>query len=95
MHFDPGDFVKGGLGHFGFHVRNGKYYAISHQHHYLGLVGEDDEVLWTAASRPVFDGVPNIAADLEYPTYATCCRTRRWCSRTSETPGSTASIRGR
>ena len=69
MHFDPGDFVKGGLGHFGFHVRNGKYYAISHQHHYLGLVGEDDEVLWTAASRPVFDGVPNIAADLEYPTY--------------------------
>jgi len=69
VHFDPGDFVKAGLAHFGFHLRNGHYYAIAHQQHYLGLVGQDDRLLWTAASRPVFEGVPNIAVDLEYPIY--------------------------
>ena len=69
MHFDPGDFVKAGLAHFGFHVRGGRYYGIAHQQHYLGLVGQDDRVLWTAAPQPVFEGVPNIAADLEYPIY--------------------------
>jgi hypothetical protein len=69
VHFDPGDFVKAGLAHFGFHLRSGHYYAIAHQQHYLGLVGQDDRLLWTAAPRPVFAGVPNIAADLEYPIY--------------------------
>lgn len=69
VHFGPGDFVKSGFAHFGFHVRNGQYYAIEHQHHYLGLVGQDDRLLWTAAAHPVFDGVPNIAADLEFPMF--------------------------
>lgn len=69
VNFGPGDFVKSGLAHFGFHLRDGRYYAISHQHHYLGLVGEDDRLVWTAAPQPVFEGVPNIAAGLDYPIY--------------------------
>ena len=69
VHFDPGDFVKSGVAHFGFHVRGGRYYAIAHQQHYLGIVGRDDCVECTVAPRPVLDGVPNIQADLEFPIY--------------------------
>ena len=69
VHFAPGDFVKTGLAHFGFHVRGGRYCAIEHQRHFMGLVGEDGSVQWTVASQPVFAGVPNIAADLEFPMY--------------------------
>jgi hypothetical protein len=69
VHFDPGDFVKASLAHFGFHRRRGQYVAIAHQHHYLGLVGPDDRLLWTAASRPVFEAVPNFVAELELPIY--------------------------
>ena len=69
VHFGPGDFVKSGLAHFGFHLRNGRYCAIAHRQHRLGLVGEDDRLLWTAAPRPVFEGVPNIAAGLDFPIY--------------------------
>ena len=69
MHFDPGDFVKSGLAHFGFHLRNGRYYAVAHQHHYVGFVAQDDRVKWTVAPQPVFEGVPNIGAELEFPIY--------------------------
>jgi hypothetical protein len=70
VHFDPGDFVKSGLAHFGFHARDGRYYAIAHRQHYLGLVGQEGRVAWTVAARPVFEDVPNIPAELEYPMYA-------------------------
>jgi len=70
VHFAPGEFVKSGLAHFGFHARNGRYYAIDHPRHFLGLVGADGNVEWTVASEPVFPGVPNIRADLEFPMYA-------------------------
>lgn len=69
VHFDPGEFVKSGLAHFGFHVRGGRYYAIAHQHHFLGLVGPDGRVEWTVAPQPVFEGVPNILAELEFPIF--------------------------
>ena len=69
VHFDPGDFVKSGVAHFGFHARDGRYYAIAHERHYLGLVAADGRVEWTVASRPALEGVPNIAAELEYPMY--------------------------
>jgi hypothetical protein len=67
VHFDEGDFVKSGLAHFGFHLRNGQYCAIEHERHYLGLVGPDGDLPWTAAQQPVFDGVPNIAVGLVFP----------------------------
>lgn len=70
VHFEPGDFVKSGLAHFGFHLGNGQYCGIAHQQHYLGLVDQDDQLLWTAAPRPVFEGVPNVAAGLDFPIYA-------------------------
>lgn len=69
VHFATGDFVKAGLAHFGFHVRNGRYYAIEHRRHFLGLVGDGDRVEWTVAARPVLPGVPNIEADLQFPIY--------------------------
>ena len=69
VHFRPGDFVESGVAHFGFHLRDGRYCAISHQQHHLGLVGDDDRLLWTAGPRPVLEGVPNISADLEFPIY--------------------------
>jgi hypothetical protein len=69
VHFEPGDFVNSGLAHFGFHLRDGRYCAISHQQHYLGPVGEDSRPVWTVAPRPVFEGVRNIAADLNFPIY--------------------------
>ena len=69
VHFERGDFVKSGLAHFGFHARNSSYYAIAHQDHYLGLVSPHGRVEWTVAPQPVFEGVPNITADLEYPIY--------------------------
>lgn len=69
LHFDSGDFVKSGLAHFGFHVRNGRYYALEHQHHYLGLVSPDGWLEWTVSAQPVLNGVPNIKAELEYPMF--------------------------
>ena len=69
IHFGPGDFVKEGCSHFGFHDRAGNYYAISHQKHFLGLVGKNDELVWTAAAKQVFQGVTNIVAELNFPMY--------------------------
>lgn len=69
LHFEPGDFVKDGLAHFGFHLRNGRYYGIAHPRHFLGLVGDGDRVEWTAARQPAFPGAPNIEVDLQFPIY--------------------------
>lgn len=55
--------------HFGFHDREGKHYAVEHQRHFLGLVGEGDRLKWTVAAGEVFEGVPNIRAELRYPMY--------------------------
>jgi hypothetical protein len=69
IHFGPRDFVKNGLSHFGFHDRTGNHYAISHQKHFLGLIGENDRLEWTVATNRVFEGTPNIVAKLNYPMY--------------------------
>jgi hypothetical protein len=70
LHFGQEDFVAGGLAHFGFHARDGRYYAVSHQGHFAALVGADGLPEWTVAPRPVLEGVPNVAAELEFPMYA-------------------------
>lgn len=69
VHFGPEDLVKDGLSHFGFHDRVGNHYAIFHDKHFLGLIGEDDRLEWTVAARQVLDGTPNIVAKLNYPMY--------------------------
>lgn len=69
FNFGSGDLCKDGFVHFGFHDRNRRHYALAHQKHFLGLVGQDDRLEWTVASHIVFDGVPNIAAELRYPMY--------------------------
>jgi hypothetical protein len=74
VHFGPGDLVKGGSVHFGFHDRTGRHYAIEHQRHFAGLVGPDDCLEWTVAAQPVFDGVANVKAELEYPMYVDSLR---------------------
>lgn len=69
IHFGPEDFVKDGFSHFGFHDRVGNHYAISHQKHFLGLIGNNDELVWTVAAQQVFHGIPNIVAELCFPMY--------------------------
>lgn len=69
IHFGLGDFVKNGVSHFGFHDRTGKRYALFHQKHFLGLIGEDDRLEWTVAAHRVFEGTPNITAKLNFPMY--------------------------
>ncbi len=69
VHFGPEDLVKNGLSHFGFYDRNGKHYAIFHQKHFLGLIGEDDRLEWTVAAHQVIKGIPNIIAKLNFPMY--------------------------
>lgn len=61
------DIARSGLAHFGFHDRRGRYFAIFHTKHFMGLVGENDQLKWTVASDPVFAEVPNISAPLEFP----------------------------
>jgi sugar lactone lactonase YvrE len=68
-HFESGDLLRNGLPHFGFHDRTGNHYAIFHQKHFLGLIGEDDHLEWTVAAHQVFQGIPNIVAKLNYPMY--------------------------
>jgi len=69
VHFEPGDFVKDGLTHFGFRDARGRLFGIDHVHHFAALVREGGRVEWTIASARVFDGVPNIAAPLNFPMY--------------------------
>ena len=69
VHFAPGDVLNDGFAGFGFHDRAGRFYAISHQRHFLGLVGSDGRFEWTVAAQQVIEGVPNIAADLEFPMF--------------------------
>jgi len=69
IHFGSKDFVKNGLSHFGFHDRNGNHFAIFHQKHFLGLIRENDRLEWTVAAHQVFEGTPNIVAELNFPMY--------------------------
>jgi len=69
IHFGAENFVKNGFSHFGFHDRTGNRYAIDHQKHFLGLIGENDRLTWTVAAQQVFEGTPNIAVKLNYPMY--------------------------
>jgi len=70
VHFDfDVDFVKDGLAHFGFHDRVGNLYAMAHQRHFMGLVGKRGQLEWTVAGDPVFPGVPNIHASLNFPIF--------------------------
>jgi hypothetical protein len=69
IHFGPADFVINRLSHFGFHDRVGNHYAISHQKHFLGLIGENDRLEWTVGAQRVFKSTPNIVAKLSYPMY--------------------------
>lgn len=70
VHFGPGDLVLDGLVHFGFHDRSGRHFVIEHRRHFLGLVGDADRLEWTVAAEPVFAGVPNVTATIEFPMYA-------------------------
>ncbi len=67
--FDSGPVVKNGFVHFGFHDMNSRLYALEHQKHFLGPVGENDRLEWTLSPNKVFDGVPNIRADISFPMY--------------------------
>jgi hypothetical protein len=71
IHFDfeLGDPCKDGFVHFGFHDRAGNHYLLAHQRHFLGLLGDDGRLKWTVAARPVFEDVPNLVADLQFPMY--------------------------
>ena len=69
IHFGPNDLVKNSLPHFGFHERTGRHYAIFHQKHFLGLIGENNRLEWTVAAHEVFKGTPNIVAELNFPMY--------------------------
>jgi len=77
VHFEPDDFVRDGLAHFGFHLRRGRYLAIAHQRHLVGLVERDGTLAWTAgvtapaaAGLAPAPGVPHLEVALEYPMYA-------------------------
>jgi hypothetical protein len=70
VHFDfTRDTVRNGLAHFGFYDRHGRYFAVAHMKHFMGLVGEGDRLKWTVAAKPAFADVPNISAPLEFPMY--------------------------
>ncbi len=69
IHFGPEDLIKNGLSHFGFHDRTGKPYAVFHQRHFLGLIGQNDRLEWTVAAHQVFEKTPHIVAELNYPMY--------------------------
>jgi sugar lactone lactonase YvrE len=69
-HFAGDDFLVGGLAHFGFHLRDGRYVAISHPRHHLAVVGADGRPEWAVAAGPGSLEVTTIHAELEYPMYA-------------------------
>lgn len=69
VHFEPGEYCKDGFVHFGFHDRSGRHFLLAHQKHFLGLIGAEGKLEWTVASHEVFDGIPNIDAEILYPIY--------------------------
>ena len=69
VHFSPGDLVKDGFVHFGFHDRTGRQYLVEHQRHFVGLVADDGGFEWTVGPSPIFPDVPHVTAPLMYPGY--------------------------
>ena len=69
VHFGPGDLLVDGLAHFGFHTADGRYFAVDHRGHAVGLVGADGRLEVTIAERPLDAAVPNIAVPLANPMY--------------------------
>jgi len=69
IHFEPGDLVKNGQSHFGFHDRDGNHYAIFHQKHFLGLIGPKGQLEWTCGPSQVLQGTSNIKAEFKFPMY--------------------------
>jgi hypothetical protein len=70
VHFDfARDTIKNGVAHFGFYDRRGRYFALFHTKHLMGLAGENDRLKWTVAAKPVFPDVLNISAPIEFPMY--------------------------
>jgi hypothetical protein len=69
INFGPDDLCKDGFVHFGFHDRNGNQYAVDHQKHFVGPVGDSDRLKWTVAADTVFEGIRNIRAELQFPMF--------------------------
>jgi hypothetical protein len=57
VHFEPQDFVREGLAHFGFHLSDGRYCAIDHPRHRVAVVREDG-------------ALDELSAPFSYPIYA-------------------------
>ena len=69
VHFEPHDFVKDGLSHFGFHDRRGRLYAVDHGRHFAALVRDGGRIEWTVSALGVAPGIPNVQAPLSFPMY--------------------------
>lgn len=69
VHFRARDLVRDGFVHFGFHDRAGRQYLIEHQRHFIGQVGRDDRLEWTAGRGPIAEDIPNVRVGLRFPMY--------------------------
>jgi hypothetical protein len=70
LHFEPGEFLKEGSSHFGFHDAEGRLLALDHKRHRFALLGADGTVELTAAGAPLLEDVPHVAIELRFPMYA-------------------------
>ncbi len=61
--------MQGRLNDLGFHPRERNDFLLKHRKHFVGLVGEDGRLEWTASARQVLNGVPNVLADLSFPIF--------------------------
>ena len=69
VHFEPGDFVKDGVTHFGFRDERGRLFGIDHGRHYVALVREGGRIEWTVSAHGVAPGIPNVTTPLSFPMY--------------------------
>lgn len=70
LHFEPGEFLKKGWSHFGFHDREGRLLALDHERHRFALVRADGIVELTGGEAPFLEDVPHVAVELRFPMYA-------------------------
>lgn len=69
INYSKGETLKESLAQFGFHDRMGRRFVIDNKNNWVGQIGENGELLWTAGETSAYKSEFHIHADIVGPHY--------------------------